>query len=63
MRASLPEVAFDYVIVAGEPESVASKKIFADKLGVPVEQLIFDFELCNGTFDMNLSLLRKIYGA
>ena len=46
----LPEVAFDYVIVAGEAESGSSKKSFADKLGVPAEQIVFDFELCNGTF-------------
>ena len=74
----LPEVVFDYVIVAGEPESGATRKNLADKLGLRSEQLIFDFELCNGTFsfpkvclvvifnhrfDRNLPLLRKIYGA
>lgn len=54
------------------------KKTFAEKINVPSESIIFDFELCSGTFkfpnvclvvifnhryDKNLPLLRKIYGA
>ena len=44
------DVAFDYVIVAGATES-AARNFLADKLNVRSEQLIFDFEICDGTFD------------
>ena len=78
----LKNYPFDYVIASGgglnSSDLAAQKKIFADKLNVNSDAIIFDFEIYNGLFrfpkvclvvifnhrfDRNLPLLRKIYGA
>ena len=80
---SVPETSFDYVIAAGRgiTPSISDysplKKTLAEKINAPSESIIFDFEICNGTFrfpkvclvvifnhrfDRNLPALRKIYG-
>lgn len=83
--ANVHETSFDYVIAVWEglfdpaiPDYSPLKKTLAEKINAPSESIIFDFEICSGTFvfskiclvvvfnhrfDKNLPLLRKIYGA
>ena len=54
--ANVPEASFGYVIASGGGINPAIsdyaplKKSLAEKINAPSESIIFDFEICNGTF-------------